>query len=128
VSPEALTRALFSDLSLQPYLVTEPPPMRLRLDKNRPGPLIPSDLETYRALGEDGSENGKLASPAARSFCRLAQLAGYLGGPVGKDYVRPGPADSRQCLHDRAIPVDPAVGRRCLHHRVLAADLVGGDR
>jgi hypothetical protein len=39
--------------------VTDPPPIRLRLDKNRPGPLIPSALETYRALREDGGENGK---------------------------------------------------------------------
>jgi hypothetical protein len=39
--------------------VTEPPPVRLRLDKNRPGPSIPSALETYRALREDGGEAGK---------------------------------------------------------------------
>ncbi len=39
--------------------MTEPSPIRLRLDKNRPGPLIPSALETYRALREDGGENGK---------------------------------------------------------------------
>jgi hypothetical protein len=39
--------------------VTEPPPIRLLLDKNRPGPLVPSALETYRALREDGGENGK---------------------------------------------------------------------
>jgi len=39
--------------------VTEPPRLRLRLDKNQPGPLIPSALETYRALREDGGENGK---------------------------------------------------------------------
>lgn len=34
-------------------------PARLRLDKNRPGKDIPSALETYRALREDGSETGK---------------------------------------------------------------------
>jgi hypothetical protein len=39
--------------------VTEPPHVRLRLDKNRPGPHIPSALETYRALREDGGEIGK---------------------------------------------------------------------
>lgn len=39
--------------------MTEPPRINLRLDKNRPGPLIPSALETYRALREDGGENGK---------------------------------------------------------------------
>jgi hypothetical protein len=39
--------------------VTEPPQIHLRLDKNRPGPLIPSALETYRALREDGGEDGK---------------------------------------------------------------------
>jgi hypothetical protein len=39
--------------------VTEPSPVSLRLDKNRPGPTIPSALETYRALREDGGENGK---------------------------------------------------------------------
>ena len=39
--------------------MSEPPPVRLLLDKNRPGPLIPSALETYRALREDGGENGK---------------------------------------------------------------------
>jgi hypothetical protein len=39
--------------------MTELPQIRLRLDKNRPGPLIPSALETYRALREDGGENGK---------------------------------------------------------------------
>ncbi len=39
--------------------MTEPPRLRLRLDKNQPGPLIPSALETYRALREDGGENGK---------------------------------------------------------------------
>jgi hypothetical protein len=39
--------------------MTEPPRIRLRLDKNRPGPRIPSALETYRALREDGGENGK---------------------------------------------------------------------
>lgn len=40
--------------------MNEPPPVHLLLDKNRPGPLIPSALETYRALREDGGENGKL--------------------------------------------------------------------
>jgi hypothetical protein len=35
------------------------PPVRLRLDKNRPGPDIPSGLEAYRALRADGGENGK---------------------------------------------------------------------
>ena len=39
--------------------MTEPPRIRLRLDKNQPGPLIPSALETYRAPREDGGENGK---------------------------------------------------------------------
>ena len=39
--------------------MTEPQPVRLRLDKNQPGPHIPSALETYRALGDDGDENGK---------------------------------------------------------------------
>jgi hypothetical protein len=39
--------------------VTEPPRIRLRLDKNQPGPHIPSALETYRALREDGGEAGK---------------------------------------------------------------------
>jgi len=39
--------------------VTEPPQIRLRLDKNRPGPLIPSALEAYRALREDGGDSGK---------------------------------------------------------------------
>jgi hypothetical protein len=33
--------------------------MRLRLDKNQPGPQIPSALETYRALREDSGEYGK---------------------------------------------------------------------
>jgi len=31
----------------------------VRLDKNQPGPRIPSALETYRALREDGGETGK---------------------------------------------------------------------
>jgi len=35
------------------------PPVRLRLDKNRPGPDIPSALEAYHALRADGGENGK---------------------------------------------------------------------
>lgn len=35
------------------------PPVRLRLDKNRPGPDIPSALEAYRALRADGGENGE---------------------------------------------------------------------
>jgi hypothetical protein len=39
--------------------VTGPPAIRLRLDKNQPGPLIPSALEIYRALPTDGGENGK---------------------------------------------------------------------
>ena len=39
--------------------MTELPQIRLRLDKNRPGPLIPSALETYRELREDGGEDGK---------------------------------------------------------------------
>ena len=39
--------------------MTEPPPVRLRLDRNRPGPRIPSALETYHALREDGGEDGK---------------------------------------------------------------------
>jgi hypothetical protein len=39
--------------------VTEPPRIHLRLDKNQPGPQIPSALETYRALREDGGEYGK---------------------------------------------------------------------
>jgi hypothetical protein len=39
--------------------VTERPPVHLRLDKNRPAPSIPSALETYRALREDGGEAGK---------------------------------------------------------------------
>lgn len=39
--------------------MTEPPVIGLQLDKNRPGPLIPSALETYRVLREDGGENGK---------------------------------------------------------------------
>jgi hypothetical protein len=39
--------------------MTEPEPLRLRLDKNRPAPAIPSALETYRALREDGGEAGK---------------------------------------------------------------------
>jgi hypothetical protein len=34
-------------------------PVRLRLDKNRPGPQIPSALETYQALREDGGDVGK---------------------------------------------------------------------
>ncbi len=38
---------------------TEPPQIRLRLDKNRPGPLIPSALEAYRALREGGGDSGK---------------------------------------------------------------------
>jgi hypothetical protein len=33
--------------------------MRLRLDRNNPGPTIPSALETYRALRADGGEAGK---------------------------------------------------------------------
>jgi hypothetical protein len=33
--------------------------MRLRLDKNPPAPLIPSALDTYRALRADGGETGK---------------------------------------------------------------------
>lgn len=33
--------------------------MRLRLDKNSPGPTIPSALECYRALRADGGECGK---------------------------------------------------------------------
>jgi hypothetical protein len=39
--------------------VTEPEPVRLRLDKNRPAPSIPSALETYRVLREDAGEAGK---------------------------------------------------------------------
>lgn len=39
--------------------MTGPPRIRLRLDKNRPGPDIPSALETYRTLREDGGESGK---------------------------------------------------------------------
>jgi hypothetical protein len=39
--------------------VTERPAARLRLDKNRPAPDIPSALEAYRALRADGGENGK---------------------------------------------------------------------
>lgn len=39
--------------------MTEPPRIHLRLDKNRPGPDIPSALETYRAPREDGGESGK---------------------------------------------------------------------
>jgi hypothetical protein len=39
--------------------VTEQSPRRLRLDKNKPGPLIPSALETYRALRADDGEPGK---------------------------------------------------------------------
>jgi hypothetical protein len=39
--------------------VTGPARIRLRLDKNQPGPHIPSALETYRALREDGGETGK---------------------------------------------------------------------
>lgn len=39
--------------------MTEPPRISLRLDKNQPGPLIPSALETYRALRADGGEIGK---------------------------------------------------------------------
>lgn len=39
--------------------MTEPPPVRLELDKNRPAPSSPSALETYRALRQDGGENGK---------------------------------------------------------------------
>ncbi len=34
-------------------------PVRLLLDRNRPGPLIPSAVETYRALRADGGESGK---------------------------------------------------------------------
>lgn len=33
--------------------------MRLRLDRNNPGPTIPSVLKTYRALRTDGGEAGK---------------------------------------------------------------------
>jgi hypothetical protein len=39
--------------------MTEPAPTRLRLDRNNPGPTIPSALETYRALRADGGETGK---------------------------------------------------------------------
>ncbi len=39
--------------------MTQPPPVRLRLERNRPAPSIPSALETYRALREDGGEAGK---------------------------------------------------------------------
>ena len=39
--------------------MTERAPMRLRLDRNNPGPTIPSALETYRALRADGGEAGK---------------------------------------------------------------------
>ena len=35
------------------------PTVRLRLGKNRPAPSIPSALETYRALRDDGGEAGK---------------------------------------------------------------------
>jgi hypothetical protein len=38
--------------------VSDRQPVRLRLDKNRPGPGIPSALETYRALREDGGDAG----------------------------------------------------------------------
>lgn len=34
-------------------------PVRLRLDKNRPGPQIPSALETYQALPQGGGNAGK---------------------------------------------------------------------
>jgi hypothetical protein len=39
--------------------MTEPAPIRLRLDRNNPGPAIPSALEAYRALRADGGEAGK---------------------------------------------------------------------
>src|SRR5579863_10034556 len=39
--------------------MTEQAPRRLRLDRNNPGPTIPSALETYRALRADGGEGGK---------------------------------------------------------------------
>src|SRR5215475_8412096 len=58
----------------------------------------------------------------------LAEAAGDLGGPVGQDDARAGPADRRQRLGDDPVPVDPALRRGGLYHRVLAADLVRGDR
>ena len=39
--------------------MSQPSPVSLRLDKNRPAPSVPSALETYRALREDGGEAGK---------------------------------------------------------------------
>jgi len=54
--------------------VTEPPHVRLRLDKNRPGPSIPSALETYRALREAGGEAGK----------RIKTVLERLGSDPGK--------------------------------------------
>ncbi|SRR5712691_3179360 len=39
--------------------MTEQASMRLRLDRNNPGPAIPSALETYRALRADGGKRIK---------------------------------------------------------------------
>ena len=63
--------------------MTEPPPVRLRLDKNRPGPLIPSALETYRALREDGGENGKRVKTVLERLRSDAPSFGQTSTPSG---------------------------------------------
>jgi hypothetical protein len=57
--------------------MTELAPMKLRLDRNNPGPAIPSALETYRALRADGSEAGKRIKEVLK---RLRDDAGEVRG------------------------------------------------
>jgi hypothetical protein len=82
----------------------------LRLRNAEDGPGLSASAGCRAVAGN--SPSGLPRSPHSRE--RLAQLARHLGGPVGQDDVRPGPADGRQCLHDRAIPVQPPVRRRSL--------------